>query len=150
MKKFLFLFFIIITGNAAILAQPGDSLKNEIVSVLNQKIDNLVVEKNTGELSELYANDFVFSHGSGRVDNKTSWLQSVARGNFISRQHDSVTVEMHYNLAIVRGILTVEKKNGELIDRYYLKYVRVYLSKAARYQMISHFTYWEYHEPKEK
>jgi hypothetical protein len=38
--------------------------------VLNQQIDDYVVSKNTAALSKLYAADFIFSHGSGKIEGK--------------------------------------------------------------------------------
>jgi len=126
------------------LAAQTDS--SEII-LLNQQVDNGVVKNDTNGIRNLYAADFVFSHGSGKVEGRESWLQSVAKGNFLLRRHDSVTVELHPGLAIVRGKLSVQKKNGDKTDRYYLRYVRVYAKREKQWQMLSHYTYYEYHEP---
>lgn len=112
---------------------------------LNQQIDDAVVKQDTAQLSMLYANDFVFSHGSGNVDNRASWLRSVSRGGFTLRQHDSVKVELHEITAILRGKLTVQKKTPKKTDNYFLKYVRVYAFRNEHWQMISHFTFYEKH-----
>lgn len=124
-------------------AQMADS---NFIILRNQQIDTYVVEQNINALDSLYANDFVFSHGSGRVEGKQGWFSSVAKGNFLSRLHDSVTVEFHSQLAIVRGKLTVQKKSTEKTDRYHLYYVRVYAIRENAWQMISHITTREYHE----
>lgn len=117
-----------------------------LLITLNQQIDNYVVAKDTAALSKLYAGDFVFSHGSGNIEGKQSWFKSVVKGSFISRQHDSVTVELHPNLAILRGKLFVHKNANNKTDRYHLKYVRVYAYRDKQWQMISHITTAEYHE----
>ena len=120
---------------------------SSLLIALNQQIDNYVVAKDTAALSKLNAGDFVFSHGSGNIDSKQSWFKSVVKGSYISRQHDSVTVELHPNLAILRGKLSVHKKANNKTDRYHLKYVRVYAYRDKQWQMISHITTAEYHEP---
>ena len=142
MHRLFFLFFFI--GNIQFLsAQVADS---NFIILRNQQIDTYVVEHNTTALDSLYADDFVFSHGSGRVEGKQGWFTSVAKGSFLSRLHDSVTVEFHPQLAIVRGKLSVQKKNKEKTDRYHLYYVRVYALRKNTWQMISHITTREYHE----
>jgi len=142
MRRLLFLFFFI--GNIQFLwAQVADS---NFIILRNQQIDTYVVEHNTTALDSLYADDFVFSHGSGRVEGKQGWFTSVVKGSFLSRLHDSVTVEFHPQLAIVRGKLSVQKKNKEKTDRYHLYYVRVYALRKNTWQMISHITTREYHE----
>lgn len=142
MHKILSL-IILLVFSYILAAQPTDST---FIIQRNQQIDNYVVEHNTTALDSLYANDFVFSHGSGRVEGKSGWFISVGKGNFISRQHDSVSVEFHPNLAIIKGKLSVQKKGKEKIDKYHLYYIRVFALRNKSWQMISHITTREYHE----
>jgi Domain of unknown function (DUF4440) len=130
-----------------VAAQSSLATDSAAIISLNQQIDSYVVQQNTTALDKLYAADFVFSHGSGRVEGKKGWLNSVTKGGFLLRQHDSVIVELHPGIAIVRGKLSVHKKNKEKTDRYQLKYIRVYAYRNDSWQMVSHFTMAEYHEP---
>jgi ketosteroid isomerase-like protein len=137
-------FFLLLFAAAGSHAQPkSDSLY--LIS-FNQQIDDDVVKQDTSRLKTSYAEDFVFSHGSGRVEGKAGWLRSVAKGNFLLRQHDSVTVEMHPDLAILKGKLSVQKKNKEKVDRYHLKYIRVYVYRKKQWLLVSHSTTFEVHE----
>jgi hypothetical protein len=144
MKRILLLLFVLILPLFFLNAQtPADS---SYLITLNQQIDNYVVQRDSAALEKIYASDFVFSHGSGRVDSKQSWLSSVTKGGFLLRQHDSVTVELHPALAILRGKLSVQKKNKDKTDRYWLKYVRVYAYREKQWWFVSHVTTYEYHE----
>lgn len=143
MKKF-FELGVLCLGFLVAQATSPDSLH---LLTLNQQADTYVVSQNLSGLDSIYAADFAFSHGSGRVEGKEGWLKSVAKGGFVQRQHDSVMVELHGDVAIVRGRLAVQKRKGESIDRYWLRYVRVYARRQGRWCMISHFTTWEVHEP---
>ena len=145
MKKISLFFCLAIVSFTFLNAQTSKADSAYLIS-LNQQIDNYVVDRNTTDLEKYYAEDFVFSHGSGRVDGKQSWMKSVAKGNFLSRQHDSVTVELHPELAVVRGKLSVQKKAAEKTDRYHLKYIRVYAYRDKKWEMVSHVTTWEVHE----
>ena len=136
--------FIAFCLSVTALAQ-GDSSN---LVVINQQIDNHVVNKNLFALEQLYADDFVFSHGSGKVEGKVSWLKSAAKGLFVSRLHDSVKVELHNDVAVVKGKLSVVKKNKDAEDRYHLYYIRVYAKRPSGWQMISHSTTSEFHEKK--
>lgn len=146
MNKLLVLLFLVGINGSPLFAQSKNNADSVLLITLNQQIDTKVISQDTVGLSLLYADDFVFSHGSGRVDNKQSWLRSVAKGGFILRQHDSVTVELHPFMAIVKGRLSVEKKNKEKIDRYFLKYIRVYAIRNEQWQLVSHSTVYEKHE----
>ncbi|MCP9749629.1 nuclear transport factor 2 family protein [Ferruginibacter sp. HRS2-29] len=139
----LSIFSICLLLSFSLQAQSSDSTK---LLQLNQQIDNFVVQKDTSLLKTLYADDFVFSHGSGNIDNKASWLKSVAKGGFTTREHDSVKVELHPGVAILRGRLSVQKKSAARTDNYFLKYVRVYAMRKEAWEMVSHFTFYEEHE----
>ncbi len=144
MKKTTLTFYLIFFCSFLIKAYNGTD--SSLIISLNQQIDNLVVLRNTEALNKLYADDFVFSHGSGRVEGKQGWFTSVAKGNFMMRLHDSVTVELHEGIAIVKGKLSVIKKIANKNSKYHLKYIRVYAFRSSQWQMISHLTYWEIHD----
>lgn len=123
-------------------AEKNDSLH---LVYLNQLIDRYVVEKNTAALDTLYAGDFKFSHGSGRYEGKAGWLTTVGRANYPLRSHDSVTVELHPLVAIVKGKMNIEKVNKTTTDHYWLKYIRVFALRQNQWKLISHITTQEAH-----
>lgn len=147
MKKIVLIYSLVFVNSFGIQAQNNTRADSMLLITLNQQIDDFVVQRNTAALDKLYADDFVFSHGSGRIEGKQGWFNSVNKGSFLLRQHDSVTVELHPGIAILRGKLSVQKKGAKETSRYHLKYIRVYAFRNNLWQMISHVTYWEYHEP---
>ena len=69
------------TGNTTLVlstrlsAQEGPLADKPGVLELNRSIDQNVVRQRMAELKDQYADDFVFTHGTGLVDGKNSWLQ---------------------------------------------------------------------------
>lgn len=112
---------------------------------IEQKIEDSVVRADLDYLKNVYAEDFRFAHGSGNVQNKKQWLESVAKGLFISRTVSANEIEIHDNIAISAARLDVTRrgKNGE--EKYWLKYIRVYRRNKDKWQMISHRTIQETH-----
>lgn len=143
MKIILFLFIATFS-----LAASAQDEKAKLDS-LNRFIDASVVNKNKAALDTLYAYDFVFTHFTGLVDSKTSWLKNVmdAKTNFIARTHDSVYVELHNDAAMITGKLTVQRKDGDKITAYALRYVRIFLKRNNRWQLVSHYSTAEVHLP---
>lgn len=136
--KYLILFFLLVL-NISANAQTPDTA----VLVTNIKVDASVVEENIQLMKEIYADDFVFTHGGGsRVDSKASWISTIQNPDlrFISRTHDSTKVEMHGNVAIVIGRLDNVLERKQTISKYNLWYVRVFVLKDNRWQIISHRT----------
>lgn len=112
------------------------------IEAVNKRIEEAVVSKDFASLDTLYADDFVFTHGTGLVQTKCQWLDSLRSDEtrFLSRQLDSTSIELHPEIAIVTGRLLVcrQAEAGEV--RYGLQYVRVYSMKTGLWQLISHRT----------
>jgi len=120
----------------------ADLAKETELLNFEKKIDEAVVIADISFLQKAYADDFHFKHGTGHIDDKASWIRDVEKnkGSFISRTLDSVEVEIHKNVGITNGHLTVVRK-----DRTYnLKYVRVYVRTRDQWQMIMHRTVQEF------
>ncbi len=144
-STFFFLVFFYCCSLSAQSKRDPEVIKNELDSI-NRQIDHSVVRKNLKFLQKHYAEDFVFTHGTGHIDNKTSWLKAVADTSvqYISRAHDSTAVELHQKLAIVTGTLTVQRKAAGGVNRYAVRYVRIYAPDQRTWQMVSHRTVMEW------
>ncbi len=146
MKSTICLFLVTLLSTSLVTAQTAAGPDSSYIISLNQQIDNFVVVQNVAALDTLYAADFVFSHGTGKIEGKAGWLKTVGKTKYPSRQHDSVTVELHPDLAIARGKLFIQRIDGGKTERYQLKYIRVYALRSKRWHMISHITTYELHE----
>lgn len=144
--KHLSLFFLAFFAIANADAQVANTADSIFLIKLNQQLDDYVVSHNVRGLDSIYADDFVFSHGSGRVEGKVGWLGTVGRANYPLRQHDSVRVELHPSLAIVKGKMDIKKINKDKTDSYHLRYIRVFVLRSKRWQLVSHNTTHEWHD----
>jgi hypothetical protein len=135
----LFLTLLLTLAATAAFSQ-GDGLL-----AFEQRIEKAVVEGDTVFLKTAYADDFRFKHGTGLVDSKSSWIRSVrqAKGKFISRKLDSVEVEIHGDIGITNGQLTVRRNTEKAEKKYMIKFVRVYIRRNEQWQMIMHRTVYE-------
>ncbi len=117
----------------------GQTPEVEVLAA-NAQIDEGVVKKDMARLEQLYADDFVFTHGSGLVDSKASWLKNIQNPEirFASRGQDSTKAEMHGDVAILFGRLDIVREQKQQISKYGLWYVRVFVRKNERWQLVSH------------
>lgn len=143
MRKLLFVFALLFT--IELNAQLPPSPDSNALLALNQRIDNFVIQQMVSPLDSLYATDFVFSHGSGRIEGKSNWLTTVGRTKYAMRSHDSVRVQQHDNIAVLKGTMYIERLNKEKTVKYRLRYIRVYAYRSGRWQLISHNTTDEVH-----
>lgn len=146
MKRAIILALVFLITLLAGNTQTGGSDSLFLIQ-MNQRIDDHVLQQKVPALDSLYADDFVFSHGTGTIEGKQGWLKTVGSTKYLLRRHDSVSVELHPALAIVRGNLHVRRMNNDAIIVYRLKYIRVYSMRNGSWQMISHITTQEHHEP---
>lgn len=126
-------------------AQSDVSLRDttatkQLVATINQELDNAVVNKKAAYMQAHYAPDFYFLHSTGHIDSKQSWMNGVldTAVHFLSRQHDSVEVELHNDVAVVAGVLTVKRRGENKISGYVLHYIRVYAYRSKVWQLLSH------------
>ncbi|MEI9808876.1 MAG: nuclear transport factor 2 family protein [Bacteroidota bacterium] len=147
MKKVVLLFLIPVFLIREIKSQAAAGTDSAYLISLNQQIDQYVVQRNAAALDTLYALDFVFSHGSGKVEGKAGWMTTVERTNYTLRQHDSVTAELHPGVAVIKGKMSIQRVGSDKTDRYQLKYIRVYAWRKGRWWLVSHNTTFERHEP---
>lgn len=135
MRKLTVYLLLLVTGSA--YAQSEKELLT-----LNASIEQAVVNKQIKLLEDAYADDFVFTHGTGFVEGKRSWIKNVSDPTvqFVLRQPDSTSVELHKDVGLVTGKLTIIRKNSGKETRYGIWYIRVYVKKDNRWRMISHRT----------
>lgn len=145
MKVFLTYLILIQSTAGYIYAQSFETQKT--VDNINRSIDDAVVKKDISKLKQLYADDFVFTHGTGHVEGKSSWIKDVENPTkkFTSRVHDSTLVELHDNVAIVTGSIAITRSDTDKLVRYGIRYVRVFALRNKSWQLISHRTVKEWH-----
>ena len=112
-----------------------------IIDSINRTLDRAYVKKDIVFLQKHYAEDFYFLHATGMVDSKTSWIRKLENPTsrlLFSREHDSTVVELHDNIAVVTGKLTVLFQPEAKRDGYGVSYLRVYALRDKVWQLISH------------
>ena len=138
MKIFLFVFFFQLS--TIIYAQTDTAETKHTLDSINRKLDRSVVNKDVAFMQKHYADDFFFYHATGMLDSKKSWIgkSESAKNMNQSREHDSVVVELHDNVAILKGILAVKLKPEANRPNYFIRYIRVYAVRNNIWQLISH------------
>lgn len=136
MKRLLTLITLLF---AALLPASAQVPEEKNLADYQQQIDDAVVRGDLDFLTKAFAADFRFKHGTGLVDNKDSWLKAVEKnkGSYLSRAHSDLEAEVHGDVGIVAGKLKVVRQDNH---GYLLDYVRVFVRRDDRWQMITHRT----------
>jgi ketosteroid isomerase-like protein len=138
MKSLVFVFFLFLA--AFTQAQSDTTKTKQILDSINRRLDRSVVNKDVAFMQKHYADDFFFYHATGMIDSKKSWIGKAESSNNMnqSREHDSLIVELHDDVAILKGILTVRLKPEANRPNYFIRYIRVFALRKNTWQLISH------------
>lgn len=129
-------------------ASGQHSTASEVLA-FEREIEAAVVRGDVAFLDRACADDFSFTHGDGwttgkpplRVDTKAQWLASVAKMPYLSRDLDSVQVEVHGDIAITYGRYRARNRAGAPgRTEFVVWFERVYAHRNGRWQYLSHRT----------
>jgi uncharacterized protein DUF4440 len=124
-------------------ADPSQSHDSATIAGLEQRIEAAVVRRDAALLDSVYASTFRFTHSTGNVQTRAQLLASLrapqapdAPGRTISRDIDSVEVDVHGNVALTTGRIHVVRQRGD----YTIRYARIYArsATAAPWMLITH------------
>ncbi|MBN8652782.1 MAG: nuclear transport factor 2 family protein [Cytophagales bacterium] len=103
-----------------------------------KQIEAAVVAADLSFLQKAYADDFRFKHGTGHIDTKGTWLKDVEKnkGKFVSRNVDKSEAELHGDIGITQGTITVTRTESS----YTIHYVRVYRKVGNAWELFMHRT----------
>ena len=138
MRSFLVMFVLVVWPVGVTIAQNSDEA---VLRSLERAQASAVVEMDFDVLEEIYADDFIFTHGTGEVHDKTRWFDALSSGrDYLSREHEMIEIELHGDLGIVYGVLLVHAKINEVEGQFRARYVRVYKQREGRWLLVSHRT----------
>jgi len=143
------LLLLLLCASFVPFAQDTTAIK-KLVDSVNRGLDKAVVDKNISYMQRHLADDFRFLHGTGMIDSKTSWIgkAQINRVQYVSREHDSTLVELHDDIAVVKGSLKVALPEPSPRWGYVIHYERVFRFKNEVWQMISHHTTMQWDIPR--
>ena len=138
MRSFLVMFVLVVWPVGVTIAQNSDEA---VLRSLERAQASAVVEMDFDVLEEIYADDFIFTHGTGEVHDKTRWFDALSSGrDYLSREHEMIEIELHDDLGIVYGVLLVHAKINGVEGQFRARYVRVYKQREGRWLLVSHRT----------
>ena len=108
------------------------------LAALDVSIDTLASTGDFAALSAILADDFVYSHSTGQVQDKSEWLDSlkplVGRRNRVA---SGIRVELHGDIAITKGDLDVVWFDA---PTKFNRYVRIFRLEPDGWRAISQTT----------
>jgi len=137
---------MIVLGQISISQTKQDSAVVQQLEKINRMLELATMHQEITTLDSVYSEDFIFTHGSGNVQTKSQWLASVSRGKtrYLSRELDSIAVELHGDVAVVLGRTIIHSTSTSRDRNYGIRFVRVFALRENRWQLLSHRTIAEW------
>jgi imidazolonepropionase-like amidohydrolase len=115
---------------------------------LEQRIETAMVHRDAAYLDSVYAPTFRFKHATGDIETRAQRLASLrapkapdAPGRTLSREVDSLDVEVHGNVALTTGRIHVVRNGGDPhLQNYTIRYARIYARSSAEssWKLVTH------------
>jgi hypothetical protein len=120
-------------------AHAALSRDSAAIAQLEHRIEAAVVHRDAAFLDSVYAPTFRFKHSTGDLETRAQRLSSLrkpqapdAPGRTLSRDVDSLEVEVHGNIALTTGRIHVVRDGGDPHWRNYtIRYARMYARPAV-------------------
>ncbi len=140
----------IATGSAQ---QPASS-DSSVIAALEHRVERATMERDAAFLDSAYAPSFRFKHSTGLIEERGPLLATMrlpAASAILERSVDSLDVEVHGDIALTTGRIHVRRDVANPRWREYtVRYARVYVRSAGRWQLLTHHSTGETTGPLER
>ncbi len=133
MKRFMMLAAVVLCVAVQAAAQ---SPAEQAVLKLEQQWTDALVKADLAALDRIYHEDLVYTHSSGVVDTKATYIDSIKTGKtkYESFDRSEVRVRFHGDAALVT-CRSVIKVNGNTLT---VRYIHVYVKQKGAWKMVAH------------
>lgn len=134
MKYFLSLFLL----GFALLTRAQSADEQAVAAVEKQRFA-AQVSRDTDALSQILADDLMYTHSNGNTDTKQVYIQAIREGKFRYEQIDVMEqkIRLYGDMALVNGICQIKAINNGEPTNMKLKYTDAYARRNGKWQLIT-------------
>lgn len=121
--------------------QPSQQPLGDDPSRFDERMEAATMRHDVGFFIDVLADDVLFSHGTGLLQNKQQWVDSIREdaGTNVVRKLDFVKVEPHGDLVETMGHVQVTVPSKPLRE-YNIWFVRLYARREGTWRLLSNRT----------
>lgn len=134
--KYLYLFAMVSVFSLTAMAQTKDQ---KAVSDAVEKMRKAMVDGDRAVLESIAADSLSYGHSSGKVENKTEFVENIASGksDFVTIDLTEQTISVAGNNAIVRHILSAATNDGGKPGTVKLKILLVWVKEKGQWKLLA-------------
>lgn len=139
MKRVIVLAFIAITMSYTAMAQSTDLKVAEAVEFLKQAM----ISGNQADLENIASHDLTYGHSSGKLQNKTEFVQAIASGasDFVTIDLTEQTISVIGKTAIVRHKLAATTNDNGKPGEVKLGIILVFEKEKGGWKLLARQAY---------
>ncbi|MEP7274483.1 MAG: nuclear transport factor 2 family protein [Acidobacteriota bacterium] len=137
MKKMIATIWILTLMLSTVSAQSGKT--GEEVLKLDARRFAAMARNDLAELGRILADDLVYTHSTGNVENKKEFLAGLESGNlrYLSIESDENKVRVYGDTAIINGRARVRLSARGQEQAFTLRFIDVYVKRNGNWQMVA-------------
>ena len=127
-----------VPGTAQTSTASSDS---GLIAALERRVELATMRGDGAYLDSVYAPSFRFKHSTGVLEARAPRLAALRKRSttIFARDLDSLDVEVHGDVALTTGRIHVRQGSADPEWREYtIRYVRVYVRRGGRWQLLTH------------
>ena len=119
-------------------AGPGPAAAPDVQKLEAQRFDAMV-RGDAAALDGLLADDLVYTHASGKVDSKTSFIDDIKSGQlrYKSFRPEEPKLRVYGDTAVATGLASVEVNNHGQELSMKLRYTDVWVNRGGQWRMVA-------------
>ena len=117
-------------------SSDDEARKRAVIATEQQRVDALVHD-DFAALGRIFADDMTYSHSSGEIDTKTSYLKKLTTGalKYKSLEHSGLTVRLYGDTAILTGMTKVYSVAAGVDNKPVLNFLTVYVWREGAWRL---------------
>ncbi|MGI9270467.1 MAG: nuclear transport factor 2 family protein [Woeseiaceae bacterium] len=133
---------LLLTSILLALAASADvtaiDLDKDVLAAQSARI-TATLDADIDALEKIYAEELVYSHSDGRVDDRQILLNAIASGTVDYKKIDIVEqqIRIYGEVAVINGTADFRVLAGEQMNEMRLRYTSVYVYQAGGWQFAS-------------
>ncbi|HZS07031.1 MAG TPA: nuclear transport factor 2 family protein [Blastocatellia bacterium] len=135
------LLLLAISSAAAQNKQPANKTEQAILKLEEEWVGALT-KADTAALDRIYADGLTYTHSSGAVDTKASYIANLKAGNtkYESLEREDIKVALYGDTAVATCKATIKLVNKSGPTTLVTRVIHVYVRQQGRWQMVAHQT----------
>ncbi len=131
-----FLTFLLSVSVHLLYAQSAD--EQALIATEKERF-NAQITRDAAVLDKVLADDLVYTHSSGQVDSKQSFIQSIKDAKMVYEQInvEEQKIRLYGKIAVVNGVCTIKAINNGQPMNLKLRYTDAYKRKGKQWQLIT-------------